>query len=99
MAKKVVKDLEHDKQFPELPIDEVLPVVNMDLRLDYAFHKLGKTVETWMVDQKLGCPATRDREEGVGTEASAGARQITLAGETSVYSVKCRQREAQLATD
>ena len=52
-----------------------------------------------MVDQKLGCAATQDREEGVETEASARARQITLAGETSVHSVKCRQREVQLATD
>ena len=50
-------------------------------------------------DQRLGCPDTQDREEGVGTEVSARARQITLAGETSVYSVKCRQREVQLAMD
>ena len=77
----------------------MLAITSTDLQVEYAFHRLGKTVETWMVDQKLGCPATRDREEGVGTEASARARQITLAGETSVYSVKCRQQEVQLATD
>ena len=73
MARKVVEESEHDKQFPELQDGEVLAVASMDLQLDYAFHRLGKTVETWMVDQKLGCPATRDREEGVGTEASARA--------------------------
>ena len=92
MARKVVKDSVNDEQFPELPVDEVLPVVNTDPQLDYAFHKLGKMVETWMVDQKLGCPATRNREEGYGTEASTRARQVTLAGETSLYSLKCRQQ-------
>ena len=95
----MVKDAEHDEQFPELQEGQVLTIASTDLQLDYAFHRLGKTVETWMVDQKLGCPATQNREEGVGTEASTRARQITLAGETSVYSVKCRQREVQLATD
>ena len=64
MARKVVEDSEHDEQFPELQEDEVLAIASTDLQLDYAFHRLGKTVETWMVDQKLGCPATRDREEG-----------------------------------
>ena len=65
MARKVVKASNNDDQYPELPVDEVLPVANTDLRLDYAFHKLGKMVETWMVDHKLGCPDTRDREEGM----------------------------------
>ena len=73
MARKVVEDLEHDKQFPELQEDEVLAIASMDLQLDSTFHRLGKTVKTWMVDQKLGCPATRDREKRVGTEASARA--------------------------
>ena len=59
MARKVVTDSDNDEQFPELPVDEVLPAANTDPRLDYAFHKLGKTVETWMADQKLGCPDTR----------------------------------------
>ena len=89
MARKVVKDREHDEQFPELQDGEMLARTSKDLQQDYTFHRLGKMVETWMVDQKLGCPDTRDREEGVGTEVSARARQITLAGENSVYSVKC----------
>ena len=99
MARKVVEDTEHDEQFPELQDGEMLAITSKDLQQDYAFHRLGKTVKTWMVDQKHGCPDTQNREEGVGTEVSARARQITLAGETSVYSVKCRQREVQLATD
>ena len=73
MARKVVKDSEHDEQFPELQEDEVLPVASMDLQLDYAFHKLEKTVETWMADQKLGCPDIRTWEEGTGTEVSMRA--------------------------
>ena len=55
MAQKVVEDADSNKKFPELSIEEVLPAASMDLQLDYAFHKLGKTVETWMVDQKLEC--------------------------------------------
>ena len=99
MAWKVVTDSDNDEQFPELPVDEVLPTANTDPRLDYAFHKLGKTVETWIADQKLGCPDIRIWEEGIGTEASTRARQVTLAGETSLYSLKCRQLEVQFATD
>ena len=99
MARKVVEDTKHGEQFPELQDGEMLAITSKDLQRDYAFHQLGRTVETWMVDQKLGCPDTRDREEGVGTEVRARARQITLAGENSVYSVKCWQREVQLATD
>ena len=65
MARKVVKDTEHDEQFPELQDGEMFAITSTDLQQDYTFHRLGKTVETWMVDQKLGCPATRNREEGL----------------------------------
>ena len=99
VAQKVVTDLDNDEQFPELPVDEVLPAANTDPRLDYAFHKLGKMVETWMADQKLGCLDIQTWEEGIRTEASTRVRQVTLAGETSLYSLKCRQLEVQLATD
>ena len=70
-------------------MDEVLPAANTDPWLDYAFHKLGKTVETWMADQKLGCPDIQTWEEGIGIEASTRARQVTVAGDTSLYSLKC----------
>ena len=99
MARKVVTDSDNAQQFPELPVDEVLPAANTDPRLNHAFQKLRKTVETWMADQKLGCPDTRTWEEGIGTKASMRARQVTLAGETSLYSLKCHQLEVQLATD
>ena len=69
----MVEDSEHDEQFPELQEDEVLDVASTDLQMDYAFRRLEKTVEIWMIDQKLRCPATQNREEGVGTEASARA--------------------------
>ena len=54
VARKVVKDTEHDKQFPELQDGEMLAITSKDLQQDYAFHRLGKTVETWMVDQTSG---------------------------------------------
>ena len=73
VARKVVEDTEHGEQFPELQDGEMLAITSKDLQRDYAFHRLGRTVETWMVDQKLGCPDTRDREEVVGTEVSTRA--------------------------
>ena len=95
----MVKDSDNDEQFPGLSGEEVLPAASTDLRLDYTFYKLGKTVEIWMADQKLGCPGIWTWEEGTGTEVSSRARQVILAGETSLYSLKCRQIEVQLATD
>ena len=50
MARRVVTDSVYDEQFPELPVDEVLPAANTDPWLDYAFHKLEKKVETRMAD-------------------------------------------------
>ena len=88
MARKVVKDAEHEEQFPELQEGEDIAVTSKGQQQDYAFHRLGKRAETWIVDQKVGCLDTRNREEGVGTEASTRAQKITLAEETSVYSVK-----------
>ena len=99
MAQKVVEDSDSNEQFPELSVDEVLPAANTDPRLDYAFHKLGKTVKTRMADQKLGRLDIWTWEEGTGTEVSIRARQVTLAGETTLYSLKCRQLEVQLAID
>ena len=99
MAEKVVTDLNNDGQFPELPADEVLPIASTEPRLDYAFHNLGKTVKARMSDQKLGCPDIRTWEDETGTKFSLRAQQVTLAGETTLYSLKCRQLEVQLATD
>ena len=99
MARKVVTDSDHDGQFPERPVDEVVPAASTDPRLDCTFHKVGKTVETWMAYQKLGCPDIQTGEEGTRTEVSMRAQQVTLAGETTLYSWKCRQLEGQLVTD
>ena len=99
MARKVVTDSDNDEQFPELPVDEMLPIASTDPWLDYAFQNLGKMVKTRMSDQKLGCSDKRTWEEETGTEVSLRARQVTLAGETTLYSLKCRQLEVQLATD
>ena len=99
VARKVVTDSDNDKQFPELPADEVLPTASTDPWLDYAFHNLGKNVKSRISDQKLGCPDIRTWEEETGTEVSPRARQVTLARETTLYSLKCRQLEVQLATD
>ena len=99
VARQVVEDLDSNEQFPGLSGEEVLPAASTDLWLDYAFYKLGKTVEIWMADQKLGCPGIRTWEEGTETEVSSRARRVILAGETFWYSLKCLQTEVQLATD
>ena len=52
VARKVVKDTEHGKQFPKLQEGEMIAIASEDLQQDYAFHRLGRTVETWMTDQK-----------------------------------------------
>ena len=88
-------DLDKEEQFPELTVEEVLSAANTNPRLDYAFYKVGKSVETWMER----CLDIRTWEEGTGTDVITRARQVTLAGETSLYSLKCRQLEVQLATD
>ena len=89
VAQKVVMDSEVDRQFPELPADEVLPAASMEPQLDYAFHNLGKTVKARMSDQKLGCLDIRTWEGKRGTGFSLRAKQVTLAGETTLYSLKC----------
>ena len=52
-----------------------------------------------MSDKKLGCPDIQTWEDETGTEFSLSTREVTLAGETNLYSLKCRQLEVQLATD
>ena len=99
VAQKVVTDLNDDGQFTELPADKVLPTASKEPRLDYAFHNLGKTVKARKSDQKLGCPDIQTWEDKTGTEFSVRARQVTLTGETTLYSLKCCQLEVQLATD
>ena len=95
----MVTDSDNDEQFPELPVDEMLPTASTDPRLDYAFHNLGKTVKTRMSDQILGCSDIWTWKEETETEVSLRARQVTLARETTLYSLKCHRLEGQLATD
>ena len=92
VAQKVVKGSDNEEQFPGLAGEEVLPAASTDLRLDYAFYKLGKIAEGWMAGQKLDCPGIRTWEGGTETEVSSRARRVILAGETSWYSLKCRQK-------
>ena len=92
-------DSDDDRQFPELPAEEVLLAASTEPRLDYAFHNLGKEVKAQMSDQKLGCPDIRNWEDETGTGFSLRAQLVTLAGETTLYSLKYRQLEVQLATD
>ena len=73
MARKVVKGLDNEEQFPGLTGEEALPVASTDLRLDYAFYKFGKIAEGWMAGQKLDCPGIRTWEGGTETEVSLRA--------------------------
>ena len=99
VAQKVITDSEEDRQFPELPADEVLPAASREPWLDYAFHSLGKEVKARITDQKLGCLSIWTLEEETRAEFSLRAQHVTLAWETTLYSLKCHQLEVQLATD
>ena len=95
MARKVITDSDKEEQFTELTEEEVLPAASTDPQLDYTFYKVGKLVETWMER----CPNIKTWRDGIGTDVITRARQVTLAGETSLYSLKCHQLKVQLATD
>ena len=99
VAQKVIMDSEEDRHFPELPADKVLPAASMEPRLDYAFHSLGKEVKARITDQKLGCTSIRTLEDEARTEFSLRAQHVTLAWETTLYSLKCCQQEVQLVMD
>ena len=45
------------------------------------------------------CPNIKTWRDGIGTDVITRAQQVILAGETSLYSVKCHQLTVQLATD
>ena len=99
VAQKVITDPEEDRHFSELPAGEVMPAANLETQLDYAFHSLGKEVQAMITDQKLGCANIWALKEEARTELSLRAQHVTLAWETTLYSLKCCQQEVQLATD
>ena len=76
-----------------------MSVANMETQLDYAFHSLGKKVQARITDQKLGCVNIRALKYDARTEFILRAQHVTLAWETTLYSLKCHQQEVQLATD
>ena len=83
------------KSFKELTEGEALPATSTNPQLDYAFYKVGKAVEAWMER----CPNIKTWRDGIGTDVVMRAQQVILAGETSLYSLKCRRVTVQLATD
>ena len=99
VAQKVIMDPEEDGHFSELPANEVLPAASMETQLDYAFHSLRKKIQARITDQKLDCANVRALGDKARAEFSLRAQYVTLAWETTLYSLKCRQQEVQLATD
>ena len=95
VASGVSKNSDKKEQFAELTEEEVLPTTSTDSQLDYAFYKIVKAVEALM-ERCLNIKTWRD---GIGTDVITRAQQVILAGETSLYSLKCRQLKVQLATD
>ena len=99
MAQKVITDPEEDRHFSELPVSEVMPAASMETRLDYAFHSLRKEIQARMTDQKLDCANVLALGDEAKAEFGLSAQYVTLAAETTLYSLKCCQQEVQLATD
>ncbi len=95
MARGVSKDSDKEEQFTELTEEEVLPTASTDPQLDYAFYRVGKSVEAWIER----CPNQKTWRDGIGTDVITRAQQVILAGETSLYSLKCSRVTVQLATD
>ena len=95
VVREVHTELEGKESFKELTEEEALPATSTDPQLDYAFYKVGKAVEAWMER----CPNIKTWRDGIGTDVVMRAQQVILAGETSLYSLKCRRVTVQLATD
>ena len=95
MVRKVHKESDGKESFEELTEEEALPATSTNPQLDYAFYKVGKAVEAWMER----CPNIKTWRDGIGTDIVMRAQQVILAGETSLYSLKCRQVTVQLAMD
>ena len=99
VAQRVIMDPEEDRHFAELPAREVLPAASMETQLDYAFHNLRKEVQARITDQRLDCANVHTLGGEARMEFSLRAQYVTLAWETTLYSLKCHQQEVQPATD
>ena len=95
VVREVHKESDGKESFKELTEEEALPATSTNPQLDYAFYKVGKAVEAWMER----CPNIKTWRDGIGTDVVMRAQQVILAGETSLYSLKCRRVIVQLATD
>ena len=95
MVRGVNNESDKKEQFEGLTEEEALPAASTNPQLDYAFYKVGKAVEAWMER----CPNIKTWRDGIGTDVIMRAQQVILAGETSLYSLKCSRVTVQLATD
>ena len=90
---------DEEGSFQELPASETLPTASTDTQLDYTFYSLRKGVQAGLTDQKLKCVNIQALGDKENTDFSLRAQYLTFAWETTLYSLKCRQQEVQLATD
>ena len=82
---------DEEESFQELPARETLPTASTDTQLDYAFYSLRKGVQARITDQKLECANIGELGDKESMEFSLRAQYLTLAWETMLYSLKCRQ--------
>ena len=85
VVREVHTEQKGKESFKELTEEGALPATSTDPQLDYAFYKIGKAVEAWMER----CPNIKTWRDGIGTDVFMRAQQVILAGETSLFSLKC----------
>ena len=99
VAQRVIMNPDDEECFPELPASEILHAASTDTQLDYAIYSLRKGVQARITDQKLECAKIRVLGNQESMEFSLRAQYLTLAWETTLYSLRYHQQEVQLATD
>ena len=71
----------------------------MNLKLEYAFYKLGKRFRTLAVDQKLSCSDIQALGNTDKPDMSLQAQYLTFARGETLYLLKYRKREVHVAAD
>ena len=88
-----------EEDLPELRPDEVLIAAGFNLKLEQAFYQLRKRFQQLSKDQKLSCSDMRALTNTDKPDTSLQAQYLTFARGETLYSLRCKKREAYVATD
>ena len=88
-----------EEGFRNLLPSEILPATDNNIRLEFSFYSLRKKVQALMANQKLRCGDIHALGSQDKTDFSLQAQYLTVARGATLYSLKYRRREVQLAVD